>query len=168
MIEKELCLNDGRILIIRQLSQDDKENLSNFYDGLSEETTKKVEIPDNQEFLQKFRFPDYYINLVTAHEENIVGHGEIMKDPEKENGELQIYIHQDFQGVGLGTAMMIILLKEATEEGLRHIFLDVSAENRVAIHLFRKFGFQQVNSISETDSLGNVRETLHMIRTLNR
>jgi ribosomal protein S18 acetylase RimI-like enzyme len=168
MMEKQLNLNDGRRIMIRQLEQDDKERLVNFYGDLSEETARRVKIPENQELFQKFRFPDYFINVVTEHEENIVGYGEIMKDPEKENGELEIYIHQDFQGVGLGTAIMIIMLKEATEEGLRRIHLDVSADNRVAIHLFRKFGFQQEKSIRETDPSGDVSETLHMVRTLNR
>lgn len=168
MMAKELNLNDGRTIMIRQLEHDDREKLAKFYDDSSEETAKRVKIPDNQELFQKFRFPDYYINVVTEYEENIVGYGEIMKDPEKENGELQIYIHQDFQGVGLGTAIMIILLKEATEEGIRQIYLDVSADNRIAIHLFRKFGFQQEKSILETDPSGEVSETLHMVRTLNR
>jgi RimJ/RimL family protein N-acetyltransferase len=114
---------------------------------------------------QKFLFPDYFINLVTMHNNRVIGFGDIQKDPKKKVGELNIHIHKDFQGVGLGTAMMIILLKEATEQQLHIINLQVDAGNRKAIHLFRKFGFQEKQ---ETREPSNVEEQniIQMSKTL--
>jgi ribosomal protein S18 acetylase RimI-like enzyme len=165
MIEKSLTLNDGRAIKIRQLSSEDDQDLSEMFREMSEETIKRVKIPSEEELYQKFRFPDYFIGVVLEHDSKIVGYGEVMKDPEKEDGELQIVINKDFQGVGLGTALMIMLLKEATDQGIRRINLEVSSDNRIAIHLFRKFGFQQEEDV---ERLGFSSETLHFTKTLNK
>jgi ribosomal protein S18 acetylase RimI-like enzyme len=114
---------------------------------------------------QKFMFPDYFINLVTEHNNSVVGFGDIQKDPQKKIGFLNIHIHKDFQGVGLGTAMMIILLKEATEQQLHHINLQVAAGNRRAIHLFRKFGFQEEQKKGETSRIDE-QDIISMMKTL--
>jgi len=165
MMEKSLTLNDGRTIKIRQLSSEDDRKLTDMFREMSEETTKGVKIPSEKELFQKFRFPDYFISIVLEQDEKIVGYGEIMKDPKKENGELQIVINQDYQGVGLGTALMIMMLKEATDQGIRRIKLEVSADNRVAIHLFRKFGFQQEEDVKGSKISS---ETLQFSRILNK
>ena len=165
MMEKSLTLNDGRTIKIRQLSSEDDRELTDMFREMSEETTKGVKIPSEEELFQKFRFPDYFISIVLEHNEKIVGYGEIMKDPKKENGELQIVINQGYQGVGLGTALMIMMLKEATDQGIRRINLEVSSDNRVAIHLFRKFGFQQEEDVKGSKISS---ETLHFSRILNK
>jgi diamine N-acetyltransferase len=114
-----------------------------------------------------FRFPLYYINLVIIHNDQVVGYGEIMKSPDMRDGELKIHIHGDYQGAGLGTAMMIMLVHEATDEQLHSIHLKVDTSNLRAIHLFRKSGFIE-ETIEKEVIDGNQIETMHMIRTLTR
>ena len=164
MERKNYSLNDGREVMIRPASLEDKNQLKQLYKVIAERSEQ--EVPSNQQFNQRFQFPDYFIRLVTEHDGKIIGYGEIKEDPIKQNGELQIHVHPDFQRLGLGTAMMIILLKEATEKKLQVIHLKVESENSGAIALFRKFGFQQDYIKQESDDRGNYRDMIFMSHKL--
>jgi putative acetyltransferase len=51
-------------------------------------------------------------------------------------------VHDDFQGRGVGTALMRAMLELADNWlGLRRIELEVWADNAAAIHVYEKFGF---------------------------
>lgn len=167
MEQKTYTLNDGREINIKPLTKKDSELLSKFYSSLSENTLRWIQTPTRDQISERVRYPDYFINLIVNHKEDIVGYGEIQKDPEKLNGTLNIHIHQDYQGVGLGTAMIIMLLKEATEQKLHSVKLQVSSENLAAIHLFLKFGFQEQYTTKET-YVGGTCDTLHMVKILQK
>ena len=85
-------------------------------------------------------------------------------------GDLNIYIHQDYQGAGLGTALMVMLLNAANEHSLHRINLEVVADNETAVHLFRKFGFnvegRRVDAYKAQD--GGLYDILLMGKTLNK
>jgi ribosomal protein S18 acetylase RimI-like enzyme len=162
MEQKVYSLNDGREIQLRSVSPDDKKSLLGFC-----ELMDGYDIPTCLDLDNVFRFPLYYINLVIIHNERIVGYGEIMKSPDMRDGELKIHIHGDYQGAGLGTAMMIMLVHEATDEQLHSIGLGVDSSNLGAIHLFRKSGF--IEESIEADVINDEqRETLRMVRTLTR
>jgi len=160
MEQKTYTLNDGRKIQIRPLEPEDRKRLTDFYGSMSKDSLKWIQAPTSKEIDEKLRYPDYYISLVTIYDDHVAGYGEIMKDAQKRDGELNIHIHQDYQGVGLGTAMMIMLLKEATDEQLHQINLHVAAENRKAIQLFIKFGFQEQKGSGEKDTLFMVKKLL--------
>ncbi|MDY7014809.1 MAG: ribosomal protein S18-alanine N-acetyltransferase [Cyanobacteriota bacterium] len=51
-------------------------------------------------------------------------------------------IRPDFQGQGLGQALLLALLKSAVQRQLERATLEVRASNNTALSLYRKFGFQ--------------------------
>jgi len=167
MEHKTYKLNDGREIDIRAIQSSDNAQLNQFYGSLSEGALRWITPPTCDDLEHRFRYPDYFIGLVTVHAGNVCGYGEIIKDSEKYDGELQIHIHQDYQGVGLGTSMMIMLVKEATDQRLHSINLKVAASNMKAVHLFKKFGFQEMHSTQELYG-GEKHDTLHMSKMLNR
>ncbi|MGE5623698.1 MAG: GNAT family N-acetyltransferase [Methanocella sp.] len=58
-------------------------------------------------------------------------------------GTVGISIHDDFQGQGLGRALMTALLDLADNYlGLRRVQLDTWADNARAIHLYESLGFE--------------------------
>ncbi len=150
MEHRTFTLNDGRVVHLRTFMPSDKEGLVQLYDSMSDNALKWTKAPTEAQIKQIIQFPDYHISLVTEHDNRIIGHGEIKKDTEKRNGELNIHIHQDYHGVGLGTVMMIALMNDATAQSIYNINLQVAAANRKAVSLFRKFGFQQRSTIRET------------------
>ena len=165
MESKTYRLNDGREVHLRPFSPSDIDGLLEMSESMSERALKWTKMPTKNDIEKSVQFPDYYISLVTEHGDRIIGHGEIRKDSEKRDGELKIHLHQDYHGVGLGTMMMIVLMNEATAQGIYDINLQVAAENINAVRLFRKFGFQQKDTVRETFR-GNEHEAYLMSKTL--
>jgi len=65
-------------------------------------------------------------------------------------GELFIYIHQDFQNVGLGTVMMKKAIELAKERGLHRLGLSVVADNHRAIKVYENVGFKKEGVARDT------------------
>jgi len=59
-------------------------------------------------------------------------------------GVFDVVTHVDHARRGIGTAVVSALLRRAWERGARHAYLQVSADNRPALALYRAFGFVTV------------------------
>jgi putative acetyltransferase len=93
------------------------------------------------------------IALVAIYDKLIVGYAMISKgtrERRKGVGDLAMYLHQDFQNAGLGTAMLDRLLNLARKEGLHRIGLHVIADNKIAVHLYEKFCFRKEGILKES------------------
>lgn len=53
-----------------------------------------------------------------------------------------IALHPDWRGQGLGELLLLTAMEKALELGVTRVTLEVRASNRVAQHLYRKYGFQ--------------------------
>ncbi|MFM7367380.1 MAG: ribosomal protein S18-alanine N-acetyltransferase, partial [Sphaerospermopsis kisseleviana] len=51
-------------------------------------------------------------------------------------------VHPEYQGQGLGQALLYALLKTASDRGLERATLEVRVSNEKAISLYEKFGFK--------------------------
>lgn len=61
----------------------------------------------------------------------------------RHSGELGMAVHDDFQGQGVGTALMAAIIDLADRWlGLCRIELSVMTDNAPAVHLYKKFGFE--------------------------
>lgn len=89
--------------------------------------------------------PDEH-SLVALVEGRVIGNIglQIVQNPRRRDvGDLGMAVHDDFQGRGVGTALMAAVLELADNWlGLRRIELTVWTDNASAIHLYEKFGFQ--------------------------
>jgi putative acetyltransferase len=88
--------------------------------------------------------PDNYA-LVAVVDDRVVGQLdlEVQHGPRRRDvGKFGMAVHDDFQGRGVGSALMAALLELADGWlGLRRLELEVWADNVAAIHLYEKFGF---------------------------
>lgn len=75
--------------------------------------------------------------------DRIVGYG-ILSVGAGEAHILNISIHPDHQGLGLGRELMNHLLDLARGHGADTAFLEVRPSNRAALHLYESIGFNQV------------------------
>ena len=140
-------LKDGRTVKIRMFQPQDKDKLIEMYESLSSEAVRWGMPPYKRERLEEgwFRNLQNITAIVAFYDDKIVGHAQIFKfshSRRKGTADLATYIHQDFQGVGLGTAMLRKLIELAKKEGLHRIGLQVVADNKLAIHLYQKMGFK--------------------------
>jgi|SRR5579859_1116025 len=89
--------------------------------------------------------PDEYL-LVGLVEGRVVGNIglQIVQTPRRRDvGDLGMSVHDEFQGQGVGSALMAAVLELADNWlGLRRIELTVWSDNARAIHLYEKYGFQ--------------------------
>jgi len=85
--------------------------------------------------------------LVAVVDERIVGMVSIDTFPNrprrKHAGEIGISVHEEWQGKGVGAALMRAILDLADNWlNLTRIELEVFADNEAAIHLYERFGFE--------------------------
>jgi ribosomal protein S18 acetylase RimI-like enzyme len=52
-----------------------------------------------------------------------------------------------YRGMGLGMALVHRALEGFTEAGLRRAYLEVTAENEVAVQLYRNVGFRRAKTL---------------------
>jgi L-phenylalanine/L-methionine N-acetyltransferase len=82
--------------------------------------------------------------LVAVVEGRVVGNLGVWAETgrRRDVGKFGMSVHDDFQGRGIGTALMRAMIDVADNWlGLRRIELEVWADNAPAIHLYKKFGF---------------------------
>lgn len=142
----KLGLKDGREVALRFLTLDDKEKLVEMFAFMSDEALRWGMPPYTRERIERWMGNiQSLIALVAEYNDRIVGYASIYKLPHprrKGIGDMGIYLHQEFHGVGLGTAMGRYLLELARREKMHRIGLSVVADNKIALHLYEKFGFK--------------------------
>lgn len=67
--------------------------------------------------------------------------------------ELGIAVSEEYRGKGVGTALMQNVIKRAREEGYTGISLSVDLENRGAIELYEKLGFQDYETVGTSKTM---------------
>ncbi len=147
MVHVVVELKDGRQVLVRDYQLGDKEGLIGFCESLSDSALRWALPPYTRERLESGLLSNLQnlTILVSLHGNQIVGHAQMFKFPNprrKGVGDLLIYLHQDFQNQGLGTAVLSELTKLAKNEGLHRLGLHVVADNKPAVRLYEKFGFK--------------------------
>jgi GNAT superfamily N-acetyltransferase len=81
------------------------------------------------------------VNVVARHDADVVGHATLV--PDEEGGyELAIFVLAEYQGAGIGTAVLETLLGHARTRGIERVWLTVERWNDAAIALYRSVGFE--------------------------
>ncbi|MXR21291.1 GNAT family N-acetyltransferase [Halobacterium bonnevillei] len=86
-------------------------------------------------------------DVLAWHGEDVVGHGTLVPDDET-TFELAIFVHQDYQGAGIGTELIEALLGYGQEHGAEYVWLTVERWNRPAVALYEKVGFETASAES--------------------
>ena len=95
-----------------------------------------------REWLDKLLEGDGY-NVVAWHGDRVVGHATLVPDGEAAY-ELAIFVHQEYQGAGIGTELIEALLGAGQADGVEVVWLTVERWNRPAVALYEKMGFETV------------------------
>jgi putative acetyltransferase len=169
----ELRLRDGRQVTLRFLNVNDRDGLFQMFSSMSSEALEWSMAPYSMEVIDRWigNIP-HLIPLVAEYNKKIVGYAVVYKYPHQRRkgiGDLAIYLHQDFQKAGLGTAMTKKLLELAKKEKMHKIELTVVADNEIAKNLYEKFGFKK-EGVSKDSFLGfdgKYHDMIHMGLILN-
>lgn len=88
-------------------------------------------------------------NVVGWRDDEAVGHATLVPEGEpSEPYELAIFVHQPYQGAGIGTHLMQALLGHGAAGGATRVWLTVERWNRAAVGLYKKIGFETADTES--------------------
>jgi ribosomal-protein-alanine N-acetyltransferase len=76
--------------------------------------------------------------------DDVVGYAGLAVNPPDEGWINNIAVRRDRQRTGIGRALLDDLIAEATRRGVRHLLLEVAAENAPAQRLYVGYGFEAV------------------------
>ena len=158
---------DGRTVILRSITSEDKRIEKELIDGLSFQSSRYRFFHAIKEATEKmvnqFCDIDYKNEIAIMAEYNSngkkrnVGVVRLIVDPSLQTGEFAILVADNFQGSGLGTKLMETLIDIGREKGVKNIYGVVLIDNNRMLALAKEFGF----SIG-ANSYGEVRITLQL------
>lgn len=172
-MEHKLVLKDRDSVTIRNLQLSDKDNLYQMYDTMSQEALRYSIAPYSKDRIKTWLDMEQdLISIVAENNDRLVGYAEIQKQTHPHQlgiCHLNIYLHQDYQGKGLGTFMMTHLLNQAQHQNIHKINLEVVADNIPALQLFKKFGFEPEGRIRDGfNHNGEYLDVIPMGKILNK
>lgn len=84
------------------------------------------------------------VNVVARHGGDVVGHATLVPDGAGAY-ELAIFVHQDYQGAGIGSRLIRHLLGAGAESGVERVWLTVERWNAPALVLYEDVGFERTS-----------------------
>ena len=84
------------------------------------------------------------LDVLAEHDDRVVGHGVLLAGGP--GHELALFVHPDYRGAGVGTALLDGLLDHGRSAGVERVWLSVQRSNRPAIRLYRNAGFSPTES----------------------
>jgi RimJ/RimL family protein N-acetyltransferase len=152
--DDRVMLKNGSELSLEAYRPESKEALVAMYASMSPEAIKWGLPPYDRARIERWTSNlTNNVILVARLEKRIVGHLQMSSMTfERRRGvaELFIYIHQDFQNLGLGTSMMRKAIELAKDRGFHRLGLTVVADNHRAIKVYEKVGFKKEGIARET------------------
>jgi GNAT superfamily N-acetyltransferase len=89
------------------------------------------------------------INFVAKHGNQLLGFVQFVRHPQKHfpyvgNWLFSLIVWGRYRGMGVGETLTRRVIEQATTEGAPELFLNVDDDNRPALDLYRKLGFERV------------------------
>jgi ribosomal protein S18 acetylase RimI-like enzyme len=142
-------LRNGRSVTLRALKPEDRSAMLSAVGRVSAQSLYRRFFGPKRRFTEEET--DFFVNvdfvnhvalvaLVGEGENAVVGAGRYIVTQPGE-AELAFAIIDEFQGQGIGTALLRNLVLIARDSGLQRLVAEVLAENVPMLTLFRKFGF---------------------------
>jgi len=160
----EITLRDGRRVTLRAIRPDDAEALRNAFDRLSGEARiTRFMAPLKQlpgEMLERAVNPspgqEVALVAVAANDaggEAVVAGARYYADARNEGAEFAVTVADEWQGLGLASALLRELIRRGRAQGLRFIEGYVLARNRAMLECARRLGFETVTDTGDPGTL---------------
>ena len=130
----------------------DTEMLWKMFSTLSEKSLSNMVPPFTRERIERWTSNIDYDKVLAIvavieekNEQRIVGSASLRfyeQETYRHKGGLGITVHDDYQNMGIGSAMLKHLLDIAKMKKLTKVSLNVDADNDRAIHIYKKAGFE--------------------------
>lgn len=153
----EFTAKNGEKLVFRPKQSSDTEMLWQMFSTLSEVSASNLLPPFTRERVEGWTSNIDYdevlaIVAVVADKNKIVGSASLKFNEQealKHKAELGLTIHDAYQNVGIGTALLNHLIGVARMKKLTKVWLHVSTANARAIYMYKKAGFAIEGTLRE-------------------
>lgn len=163
MVFRESSMKDklGRTIVLRNARPEDAEDLIRYLKTTSAETPYLIREPEEitmtdtkeRQLIQAKIDADRELMLVAFLDGKHVGNCSLMSIAPykryKHRCEVAIALYKEYCGCGIGKAMLQIVLDVAKKVGYEQAELEVVAENKDAIHLYEKLGFEKYGTLPD-------------------
>jgi putative acetyltransferase len=157
--ETTFMLANGRRVGFRPKLRTDTEMLWKMFSTLSEKSLSNLVPPFTRERIEGWTSNidnDKVLTIVAVvteeDEQRIVCSASLSfnsREIFKHRAELSIAVHDDYQNIGLGTAVLKHMLNIGRMKKLKKVSLLVNADNDRAVHVYRKLGFEVEGKLSK-------------------
>ena len=147
----EFTTNNGLKVVFRPEQPTDTEMLWVMFSTLSKKSASNLLPPFSRELIESWTSEINYKEvlaivavLTETDNKRIIGSTSLRFNSQealKHKAELGLIIHDDYQNMGIGTALLKHIINVARTKKLKKIHLNVNAENDRAIRLYKKAGF---------------------------
>lgn len=158
-----VTLKNGSQVLIRRAEPEDSRMLFSMFCSLSDDTMfRRFRFLRSQRALteadaeEMLRLDDKNVTSLIAilqkdHNEQAIGEARYVTDSSGKLAEAAEVIADEWQNLGLGTALFSSLLAEAKKQGLSKIVAYFDVENKSLIRVGQKFGFKLAPKEPRTD-----------------
>jgi len=167
-------LGDSRLVTFNLLTERDLPELVPVYNSIIEEGLyfiRNGELPDVKTAQEWYReqVKAGMVYIVVRVNNELFGGASIEPREGKAShvGYFGIYLKKEFRSLGIGTRLIRKIIEVARQKNLEIIQLYVFASNKQAIHIYKKFGFQEAGRIKKGIRLQNGKYTDEIIMTLH-
>ena len=177
--EIEFIAKNGMKIRFRPEMSGDTEMLWQMFSTLSKDSVSNLVPPFTRERINGWTSNIDYDTVLAivavigeGSEQRIIGDASMKFNPHehsKHKAELGVAVHDDYQNLGIGTALVKHLLNIAKMKKLRKVWLQVNTNNKSAIHIYKKAGFQiEGKLIKERFINGKYRDEYRMAILLSK
>ena len=156
-ILRRFTVKDGREIILRIPRWEDLDGLMELMNSLVEEDadihrTEKMTREQAADWLGRkmadIEKGDLFFLMAEVNRRTIA-HSELRigKGRSAHVGDIGLVIMKGYRDIGIGTEILISLISQAEEKGLKMMTLTGFSTNRRAIHLYEKLGFKETGRI---------------------
>jgi diamine N-acetyltransferase len=137
---------NGRTVEVDEWRAEDWNNLLAMYSSFdpAQRAQGLPPLSEQRQAIWVERLLDRGPNVVARAGGRIVGHAALVAYDGAASYELVLFVHQDYQGAGIGGALADAILRLARRRGAERVWLTVHPQNERALALYRRMGFQRV------------------------
>jgi acetate---CoA ligase (ADP-forming) len=144
--DADVVLRDGRTVRVRPVRPGDKARIVELLEGMSERSLQLRFFSANVDFEREAGAAvdvdsgaSYAVVALMGAENRVVGHASCHRIDE-ERAEVAFTVADEFQGLGLGSIMLVGLAEHAVEQGIPLLEAEVMPENHRMLATFRESG----------------------------
>lgn len=148
--------DEGRDVRLRPYRDGDFEDLVTLYEEFDASQRTQGVPPIGTEAIEEWIHSLLAgVNVVALTDDRIVGHVSFVPD-DTDRHELAIFVHQSYQGAGIGTALLAAGLGYAEKQGVEYVWLSVEAGKRDIQRWYARAGFSTVNPMGTAHRMSRV------------